>query len=661
MIKKKLLSCVMLGSLCLALCIPGTAYADGQKVVTLGADLTNDQKTAVLKYFGIAGQNIQTLTITNQDERNHLGSYVPLEQIGTKTFSCALVCPTTSGGIQVKTANLSWVTSNMIATTLSTSGVVNCDVLAASPFEVSGTGALTGIIMAYESASGTTLDPVKKELATQELIATGTIANEVGQQQATNIVNEIKIQVIQGQVMEPEQVEEIVDDVVDDNSEIVLSDEDKALLTGLMTQIAEQQYNYDEMKDTLQRVESNVGDINSKIDELQTTEAAAETEASTEAATEAPLDPDSILMNTDDSALGEDTNIDATNQDAVQTEAPSAEAETQAPDGFEITTSDTYSDPNAAEAQIPEETTASTEYTDGQIDIPETTENMDGQIDIPETTENMDGQTDTSATDNPTVDIMGGETAEPENTDITEAPVEPAVDAAEAFVLGQIIGKPDSTYGTLAYAGLSQIKVLFSDTNIVPVSGTLKITDAFGTECCSVDLADATQIKVSPISDSDMMEQGWSSGTELLVNTNYILQPSQNYTVTIDGMAAQSADGTPEGAQGAASASFSTSWAVNTDAYGVGLNIPAIAAVSATGSPLAGTVYFQTETTGIASASVSNYDASMVSFDVTDFSGETGTSFNLTCLQSGKTSFSVDFYDIDGNYISTVVYELEIQ
>ena len=156
----RLLSVLML--LCLVV-LPTRALADGQKVVTLGADLSEEQRTAILKYFGVLGQNVQTIYITNADERAHLGSYVPLEQIGTRTFSCALVNPKTSGGIQVKTANLNWVTSNMIATTLSTSGVVNCEVLAASPFPVSGTGALTGIIMAYESAVGTALPEAKKE------------------------------------------------------------------------------------------------------------------------------------------------------------------------------------------------------------------------------------------------------------------------------------------------------------------------------------------------------------------------------------------------------------------------------------------------------------------------------------------------------------------
>lgn len=52
--------------------------------------------------------------------------------------------------------------------------------------------------MAYESASGEQLDETKKEIATQEMITTTTIANTIGQQQATEIVNDTKMQVIQG-------------------------------------------------------------------------------------------------------------------------------------------------------------------------------------------------------------------------------------------------------------------------------------------------------------------------------------------------------------------------------------------------------------------------------------------------------------------------------
>ena len=392
--KKSLFAVLLAGSLAAASLGTTVAYADGQKVVTLGADLSDEQKTAILKYFGVYGQNLETLYITNQDERNHLASYVPIEQIGTRTFSCALVNPTTSGGIRVKTANLNWVTSNMIATTLSTSGVVNCEVLAASPFEVSGTGALTGIIMAYETASGTTLSEVKKEIATQELVTTGTIANQVGQAQATDIVNEIKIQVIENQVSEPEQVVEVVNNVLDEKLDVEasLSDEDRALLMDLAERIAEQDYDYEEMRETLERVENNMNELNSTVTQVagavedntaavqentaaveentaavedntaaveDNTAAVEDNTAAAEANTSAlealtdQLSQDSILLNTDDTALGDNVIMDATDEEALADvkgaeEAPAVEE--PAPEGFVITTSDDWSD-GTAEAQ----------------------------------------------------------------------------------------------------------------------------------------------------------------------------------------------------------------------------------------------------------------------------------------------------------------------
>ena len=392
--KKSLFAVLLAGSLAAATLGTTVAYADGQKVVTLGADLSDEQKTAILKYFGVYGQNLETLYITNQDERNHLASYVPIEQIGTRTFSCALVNPTTSGGIRVKTANLNWVTSNMIATTLSTSGVVNCEVLAASPFEVSGTGALTGIIMAYETASGTTLNEVKKEIATQELVTTGTIANQVGQAQATDIVNEIKIQVIENQVSEPEQVVEVVNNVLDEKLDVEasLSDEDRALLMDLAERIAEQDYDYEEMRETLERVENNMNELNSTVTQVagavedntaavqentaaveentaavedntaaveDNTAAVEDNTAAAEANTSAlealtdQLSQDSILLNTDDTALGDNVIMDATDEEALADvkgaeEAPAVEE--PAPESFVITTSDDWSD-GTAEAQ----------------------------------------------------------------------------------------------------------------------------------------------------------------------------------------------------------------------------------------------------------------------------------------------------------------------
>ncbi|MDO4521629.1 MAG: DUF1002 domain-containing protein [Eubacteriales bacterium] len=254
--KKKLLSSTLLAlSLALGCAVP--AMADSRKVVTLGADLTTEQQNTMMRYFGVTSDAVDMIYITNTDERNHLGSYVPIEQIGTHTFSCALVSPTSSGGIQVKTANLSWVTCNMIASTLSTSGVTNCQVVAASPFVVSGTGALTGVIMAYENANRTTLDATKVDLANQELVVTGTLANDVGQSQATAVINETKLQVIENNITDIGEINNIINNVSNDYNVTVNPDQTQQI-AALMSEIAQQEYDIVQLKATLERVQANV-------------------------------------------------------------------------------------------------------------------------------------------------------------------------------------------------------------------------------------------------------------------------------------------------------------------------------------------------------------------------------------------------------------------
>lgn len=369
--KKKFTSVAALG-LCLALGFSMGVSADSRKVVTLGADLSEQQKQIVMNYFGVTADQVDILTITNQDERDHLGSYVPLEQIGTHTYSCALVSPTASGGIQVKTANLDWVTCNMIATTLSTSGVVNCDVIAASPIQVSGTGALTGIIMAYEQASGETLSPQKKELATEELVITGQLANNVGQKEATAIVNEAKTEIISQNITDVTVIQNIVNEAANDNNTQLTQDQID-MVTELLNKISQEDYNYDDMKDTLERVDENVG-VTSQTDELSGDESndeesaaqQAAQDAQAEAETEAEETEASILDNTNDDAFGGDIITGSTlepENDAPlpETESPILETEMPAETEMPVETdgcSDVPSETPEFETEAPLETEA---------------------------------------------------------------------------------------------------------------------------------------------------------------------------------------------------------------------------------------------------------------------------------------------------------------
>lgn len=255
--KKRSMIVAALCSMCLALSNPIPAMADASKVVTLGADLTDEQKNTMMKYFKADASQVQIITVNNQDERNYLGKYISSAQIGTRTLSCAYVKPTQSGGIKVRTANLNYVTCNMLANALSTAGVSNCEAVAACPYEVSGTGALTGVMMAYETASGKQLDSTKKDLATKEVVVTGDVAQQVGGDNATNIINQAKLQIIGDNVQNADEIYNIVNNIAIQNN-VSLSSDELNTITALLQEIVQQNYDIQEMKQTLESIQKNL-------------------------------------------------------------------------------------------------------------------------------------------------------------------------------------------------------------------------------------------------------------------------------------------------------------------------------------------------------------------------------------------------------------------
>lgn len=252
--KMKRIIPVMLAAVLTCASMPMVAKADNSKVVTLGANLSDEQKKSMYEYFGTSSDKVETIEVTNADERKYMEGIASEEQIGTRTYSCSYVEPTGSGGVQVKVANLTFVTSSMIASTLLTSGVENCNVVAASPIEVSGTGALTGIMMAYESASGEKLSEDQKAAATEELVTTGELANEVGQQEATNLMNEVKQDVIEDGLTDPDDIKDAVEDAAKDIN-ITLTDEQMAKIVSLMENISQYDYDVKALKKTLESLE----------------------------------------------------------------------------------------------------------------------------------------------------------------------------------------------------------------------------------------------------------------------------------------------------------------------------------------------------------------------------------------------------------------------
>ena len=419
--KKRSMIVAALCSMCLALSNPIPAMADASKVVTLGADLTDEQKNTMMKYFKADASQVQIITVNNQDERNYLGKYISSAQIGTRTLSCAYVKPTQSGGIKVRTANLNYVTCNMLANALSTAGVSNCEAVAACPYEVSGTGALTGVMMAYETASGKQLDSTKKDLATKEVVVTGDVAQQVGGDNATNIINQAKLQIIGDNVQNADEIYNIVNNIAIQNN-VSLSSDELNTITALLQEIVQQNYDIQEMKQTLESIQKNLDktmnndsssdDSSSDGEEDLVDEDSSDGEDITE-------DVDSDVLDgakesyTEDASVAEDTGMN----DVLEPDDGSEDDGMGIPEATEDGTQDNYEEIT--------ETPEGTDSTDTSTD--ESDSSADDGTGIPEATGDETYETDAS-----TEDTL--------NTDSLDDASKAQFDQAEQFCEGEYNG-----------------------------------------------------------------------------------------------------------------------------------------------------------------------------------------------------------------------------
>ena len=271
-LKKRISALLICSSIVLGSITP--AYADGANVVTLGTNLSAEQKQMVLNYFGVKENEVVILEVNNQEERKYLEGVATEAQLGTRTYSCAYVQPTSKGnGLNVKTVNLTYVTSSMIASTLTTCGITDANVIAMTPLSggVSGTGALTGIMKAFEDATGKPLDEEKKEIASEELVITGDLGENIGQDKATGVINDIKTEIIKNNTQDNIQIADTINNITN-NYNVTLTPEQQEKLENLMTKVSKQDYDYKEMKDALNSVKDVVNEkLNSIGEKVPTT------------------------------------------------------------------------------------------------------------------------------------------------------------------------------------------------------------------------------------------------------------------------------------------------------------------------------------------------------------------------------------------------------
>ncbi len=191
---KKIVSIFL--ALCMLLCltVPALAVSEGQARVVIGANLSSDQILSVYTQFGLTRGSVTELTVTNAEERTYLEGLVSEDVIGHNSISCVYIRTLPAGsGLTVSTNNITWCTQDMYKSALMTAGIYDAEVKVGAPFGVSGTAALTGIYKAYESITGVQLQQENKTAATDELVITAELADQIEDVDAVAIVNELKL------------------------------------------------------------------------------------------------------------------------------------------------------------------------------------------------------------------------------------------------------------------------------------------------------------------------------------------------------------------------------------------------------------------------------------------------------------------------------------
>jgi uncharacterized protein YpuA (DUF1002 family) len=255
------------GALVVALIIsllPSLAHADavvGETVVTLGADLTPQQREAILKEMNV-DQNVQTIEVTNEEEHRYLGKYVSKATIGTRALSSAKITLAEKGsGITVQTNNITHITETMYANALITAGVKDAEVYVTAPTQVSGTAGLTGILKAFEAAADTKISDEQKEVANEEMVRTSELGEKIGDpDKAAQFMMDLKQKVAEEQPKTQAEFRDLIINVSNEYN-INLSEQDLEQLTQLMQRLSELDIDWGALSDQVKKLRDNLDEF----------------------------------------------------------------------------------------------------------------------------------------------------------------------------------------------------------------------------------------------------------------------------------------------------------------------------------------------------------------------------------------------------------------
>lgn len=240
---------------------PSLSFADavvGDKIITLGENLTEQQKQTLLTEMNATKED-QIITVSNKEEHQYLGEYIPKATIGSKAISSTSITIEEAGsGLEVSTKNINWVTDEMYLNALMTAGIKDASIYVTAPFEVSGTAALTGLIKAYEISSDKVIPEDVKQVANEELVTTAKLGDEVGAENASALMAKIKDEIAKNGVPETEaDLRALIENAANELG-ITLTEEDINSLINLFNKMKELNIDWNQVGQQLDQAKDQI-------------------------------------------------------------------------------------------------------------------------------------------------------------------------------------------------------------------------------------------------------------------------------------------------------------------------------------------------------------------------------------------------------------------
>ena len=262
MFKRKIitLSAIMIAGLMTFQANVSADAVEEKPYLSLGADLSTDQKSKVLELLDVdekALDQYNIVTVTNADEHKYLDDYLDSSVIGTKALSSVLVEKRDKGeGIDVTTKNITYCTAGMYENALTTAGVTDATVTVAGPFNITGTAALVGAMNAYEDISSES-----KDAATNELVVTSELAGQLNDSdKAEQFLALIKEKVLSDDAKSESDINDIIDECSKD-LDITVTDDQKAQIAELMQKINKLDLNVNDLKEQASKIYDKLSDM----------------------------------------------------------------------------------------------------------------------------------------------------------------------------------------------------------------------------------------------------------------------------------------------------------------------------------------------------------------------------------------------------------------